>query len=210
MVQWSVDVNGYYSDVNTKYITYSDTSAEPFFVNGLHALRNALAIGQILKRTLILPKFQCLSGGYCPLNCFIMIKNFDRYFDYRESEFLNHRLVPNHVREPQAVYNAARKISAGWHQMDDRQILKALHYNDVRMSTIASQITIFNCLFRRRSKKTSKLRVTGLCVGKSPETGKFPAQMASDAENVSIWWRHHEVLLIPQFCTSVSYWQVPQ
>ena len=39
--------------------------------------------------------------------------------------------------------------------------------------------------------KTSKLRVTGLCAGNSPETGEFPAQMASNAENVSIWWRHH-------------------
>ena len=47
-------------------------------------------------------------------------------------------------------------------------------------------------LFRRRSKKTSKLRVTGLCVGNSPGTGEFPAQMASYAENVSIWWRHHD------------------
>ena len=46
-------------------------------------------------------------------------------------------------------------------------------------------------LFRRRSKKTSKLRVTGLCVGNSPLTGEFPAQMASSAKNVSIWWRHH-------------------
>ena len=35
-------------------------------------------------------------------------------------------------------------------------------------------------------KKTSKLRVTGLCAGNSPGTGEFPAQMASDAENVSI------------------------
>ena len=42
-----------------------------------------------------------------------------------------------------------------------------------------------------RSKKTSKLRVAGLCVGNSPGTGEFPAQMASNAENVSIWWRHH-------------------
>ena len=50
---------------------------------------------------------------------------------------------------------------------------------------------LFNCLFRRRSKKTSKLRVTGLCVGNSPGTGEFPAKMASNAENVSIWWRHH-------------------
>ena len=33
-----------------------------------------------------------------------------------------------------------------------------------------------NRLFRRRSKKTSKLRVTGLCAGKSPGTGEFPAQ----------------------------------
>ena len=46
-------------------------------------------------------------------------------------------------------------------------------------------------LIRRRSKKTSKLRVTGLCVGNSPGTGEFPTQMASYAENVSIWWRHH-------------------
>ena len=46
-------------------------------------------------------------------------------------------------------------------------------------------------LFRRRSKKTSKLCVTGLCVGNSPGTGEFPAQLASYAENVSIWWRHH-------------------
>ena len=47
-------------------------------------------------------------------------------------------------------------------------------------------------LFGRRSKKTSKLRVTGLCAGNSAGTGEFPAQMASNAENVSIWWRHHE------------------
>ena len=36
-------------------------------------------------------------------------------------------------------------------------------------------------------KKTSKLRVTGLCAGNSPVTGEFPAQMASNTENVSIW-----------------------
>ena len=48
-----------------------------------------------------------------------------------------------------------------------------------------------NRLFRHRSKKTSKLRVTGLCAGNSPEAGEFPAQMASNAENVSIWWRRH-------------------
>ena len=50
---------------------------------------------------------------------------------------------------------------------------------------------VLNRLFGCRSKKTSKLCVTGLCAGNSPGTGEFPAQMASNAENVSIWWRHH-------------------
>ena len=50
---------------------------------------------------------------------------------------------------------------------------------------------LLNRLFRRISKKTSKLRVTGLCEGNPPVTGGFPSQRASNAENVSIWWRHH-------------------
>ena len=70
------------------------------------------------------------------------------------------------------------------------------HYSNVIMgldsvSNHQPHNCLLNRLFRRRSKKTSKLRVTGLCVGNSPVTGEFPAQMASNAENVSIWWRHH-------------------
>ena len=51
---------------------------------------------------------------------------------------------------------------------------------------------LLNFWFRRRSKKTSKLCVTGLCVGNSPVTGEFPAQKASNAENV--WWCRHGYL----------------
>ena len=51
---------------------------------------------------------------------------------------------------------------------------------------------LLNLLFGCRSKKTPKIRVTGLCAGKSPESGELPAEMASNAENASIWWRHHE------------------
>ena len=50
---------------------------------------------------------------------------------------------------------------------------------------------LLNRVFRRRSKKTSKLRVTGVWEGNSPGTGEFPAQRASNAENVFVWWRHH-------------------
>ena len=45
---------------------------------------------------------------------------------------------------------------------------------------------LHNHLFRRRSKKTSKLRITGLCDGNSPVTSEFATQRASNAENVSI------------------------
>ena len=46
---------------------------------------------------------------------------------------------------------------------------------------------------KRKSKKASKFHVTGLCAGSSP------AQWASKAENVSIWWRHHESSCIDKF-----------
>ena len=51
---------------------------------------------------------------------------------------------------------------------------------------------LLNCLIRRRSKKTSELCVTGISVGNSPVIGEYPVQLASNAENVSIWWRHHD------------------
>ena len=42
--------------------------------------------------------------------------------------------------------------------------------------------SLLNHLFRCRSKKTSKLRVTGLCAGNSTVSGEFSAQMVSNAE----------------------------
>ena len=53
------------------------------------------------------------------------------------------------------------------------------------------QDCLLDRLFRCRSKTTSKRRVTGLCDGNSAVNGEFPTQRASNAENVSVWWRHH-------------------
>ena len=50
---------------------------------------------------------------------------------------------------------------------------------------------LLNYLFRHRSKKASKWPLWG----NSLVTGEFPAQRASNAENVSIWLRHHEVCI---------------
>ena len=63
------------------------------------------------------------------------------------------------------------------------------HRNDVIMSAMASQISarrlecLFNRLFRPRSKKTSKLRVTGLCVG---ITRKWFHLMTSSWKNMDV------------------------
>ena len=61
-------------------------------------------------------------------------------------------------------------------------------------------------LFRRRLKKTSKLRVIGLCVGNSPETGEFPAQMASNAEKnfhlmTSSCYQRVVICIMSAFCS---------
>ena len=81
------------------------------------------------------------------------------------------------------------------------------HYNDVIMSDGVSNHQPHDCLlnrlFRRKSKKTSKLRVTGLCVGNSPVTGEFPTQRTSDSEDVSIWWRHHDIMQ-PHFTSTLA------
>ena len=60
------------------------------------------------------------------------------------------------------------------------------------MGTMAVQITSLTIVYwtvysGADQRKASKLHVTGLCVGKSPVTGEFPAQRANNAENVSIW-----------------------
>ena len=79
-----------------------------------------------------------------------------------------------------------------------RSEMPSRHYCDVIMGAMAPQITSLTVVYSTvysspDKKKTSKLRVTGLCLGNSPVTGEFPVQRVSNAENVSIWWRHHDI-----------------
>ena len=74
--------------------------------------------------------------------------------------------------------------------------LFGLHYNDVIMGSMVSQITslaivdstVYSGADQRKHQSSASLAFVR---ENSPVTGEFPAQMASDAENVSIWWRHH-------------------
>ena len=83
------------------------------------------------------------------------------------------------------------------HSRDEVHTLLHLHYSYAIMRDGVSNHQRIDCLlkhlFRRRSKKTTKLRVTGLCDNNSPMTSEFHTQMASNAENVSISWRHRGI-----------------
>ena len=72
------------------------------------------------------------------------------------------------------------------------------HYNDAIMSAMGPRSPasrLFTQPFiQAQTKKASKLLVTGLCAGNSRVTGEFPAQRASNAENVNISWLHHGAL----------------
>ena len=65
------------------------------------------------------------------------------------------------------------------------------------MNAVAYQITSLTILYatvylgedERKHQSSASLAFVR---GNSPGTGEFPAQMASNAENVSNWWRHHD------------------
>ena len=76
-------------------------------------------------------------------------------------------------------------------RMTNRYLSLQWRYNDHdSVSNHQPHGCLLNRLFRRRSKKTyiKAPRHWPLC---GEFTGEFPARMASYAENVSIWWRHH-------------------
>ena len=72
------------------------------------------------------------------------------------------------------------------------------------MGAIASQITSLTIVYstvysdadqRKHQSSASLAFVRGI-----HRAGEFPAQMASNAENVSIWWRHHVVAVVWDTC----------
>ena len=100
----------YYSSTTRKYITFTNQkptsllNRKQLIKRQVSALRTALAMGYILNRVLILPKFYCRTSKGprpCPLNSLIRIQNFDSFFSgqYRESSFLRHPLVPDVVKQ---------------------------------------------------------------------------------------------------------------
>ena len=68
-------------------------------------------------------------------------------------------------------------------------LLSYIHYDDVIMRAMVPQITSLTIVYPTvysgadERKHQSSASLAFVC-------GEFPAQMASNAKNVSIWWRH--------------------
>ena len=82
-------------------------------------------------------------------------------------------------------------------ETDGNRRISLIHYRDVIMGAIECQITSVSIVYSTvcsgpDQRQHQSFRVTGLCEGNSPVTGEFPAQSASNAENISMWWRHHD------------------
>ena len=69
------------------------------------------------------------------------------------------------------------------------------HYSDVIMGAIASQITrltiVYSTLYSDTDQRKHQSSASLAFVWEFTGISEFPAQMASNAVNVSIRWRHH-------------------
>ena len=148
-------------------------------------------------------------------------RSFDVFFYLRLNERLNKQswgwwfATPSHPLYPHSnglpfPLPSQRRIKVSWQRCGGASwlnwwltpTLRWRHNECDGVSNHQPQDCLLNRLSRRRSKDTSKLRVTGLCEGNSAVTIEFPSQRASDAENVSIWWRHYAYLIL----ISVGVW----
>ena len=67
-------------------------------------------------------------------------------------------------------------------------------YSDVIMSAMGYQITVVSTgnsgTVQRKHQSPASL---AFARGNSPVSGEFPSQRANNAENATIWWRHHDL-----------------
>ena len=121
----------------------------------------------------------------------------NRFIDHDVIEMWWYIFDQSHYRQLVTIhlkYAAMQLLPITLREMDPGIKLQERHCGRDGISNHQPHDCLLNRLIRHRSKKTSKLRVTGLCAGKSPVTGEFPAQMASKAGNGSICRRHHDLI----------------
>ena len=120
---------------------------------------------------------ESLSSKYVCTFLFLMT-NTGIIFRWKETEFCDSAHLFAHRNHVEIVFNTWRIQCTS----QKRNSLQWRHNGRDGVSNHRCPNCLLNRLFRQRSKKTPKIRVTGLCEGNSPLTGKFPAQKFGNAE----------------------------
>ena len=106
-MMWNYDGDHYYTSSDRKYITYDNPEVadrtEQLKLEE-EALKNALAIGILLDRIVIFPKFHCnnIKQTTCSFISHFNLESFSSIFDWREHMFLKHSKVPEYVKTSQS------------------------------------------------------------------------------------------------------------
>ena len=97
-------------------------------------------------------------------------------------------------RDPVIVFNISKILASTLWDGDTIAAILPLQWSHNGRDGVSNhqpRDCLLSRLFRRRSKKTSKLRVTGLCAGNSPGPVNSPHKWPVTWKKVSIWWHHH-------------------
>ena len=84
------------------------------------------------------------------------------------------------IRVPYIHVKSLQIILFQWRQNEHKSVSNKKHID-----------CLLSRLFRRTSKKASKLRATNLCEWNPPMTGRLLSWRASDVENASNWWCYY-------------------
>ena len=159
-LMWLVDDNEYYSSTTRKYLKYNN----PYIsvkrggkALELQALQNALSIGYLLNRTVILPSFHChdkrdgsmcaRSDQECSLLTHYHLATFDKFFgdSYREHVFLSHDLVPDTIRQSQSktlfIETEPQVLTPAVDLITENEFTRVLTPTDKQRGATANEIT---------------------------------------------------------------------
>ena len=132
---------------------------------------------------------------------FANCKRFWLHEMMRVREFEQIRTGPGNQKQKEAIVNADPSIGplfkGNWiaiTAMAGQSLQWRQNEND-GVSNHQLPDCLLNRLYRRRSKKTSKLRVTGLSTVRGIHRWPVNSPHKKTEKNVSIWWRHHVHIL---------------
>ena len=135
--------------------------------------------------------------GYSDNNSSVYTKYMQNYQNVADKKrYINRNHRPRYASDGHCLHKTEADQTQPWHFpliRIDTWLVKIIydislqwrHYECHGVSIIYPTVLL------GADHKKSMLRITGLCEGNSPMIGEFPAQRASNVENVSIWWRHH-------------------